>query len=126
MTRLRWTIAASGWVALATSALPASFPLRVFVTVAFLLTCPGLAVTLWFTGGAFTSGAGRAAVLEAAVLTGAISLSLSALVAEALFLSHAFAPTRALLVLAVLSSVAALAPALPRAKNAVRPAASDD
>lgn len=126
MTRLRWTIAASGWVALATTALPAAFPLRVLVTVAFFVICPGLAVRLMVTGGEFTAGTGRAAVLEAAVLTGAISLSLSALVAEALFLSHAFTPTRALLVLAVLTSVAALTPALPRAKNAVRRAASDD
>ncbi|TXS54667.1 hypothetical protein EAO75_01255 [Streptomyces sp. uw30] len=57
-------------------------------------------------------------MLEAAVLAGAISLSLSALVAEALFLSHIFTPIRALLVLAVLTSVAALAPALPRARDA--------
>lgn len=126
MTRLRWAVAASGWVALAATALPAAFPLRVLVTAVFLLVCPGLAVTLLFTARPFAPEAGRAALVEAAVLTGALSLSLSALVAEALFLSHAFSPTWALLVLAVLSSLAALAPVLVRAKNAVRPAASDD
>ncbi|WAZ25444.1 hypothetical protein STRCI_006945 [Streptomyces cinnabarinus] len=117
MTRLRWAIAASGWVALSTTALPAEFPLRVSVTVAFLLTCPGLAVTVWSNGGTFTSGTGRAAVLESAVLAGALSLSVSALVAEALFLGGVFTLTRALLVLALLTSVAALAPALPRATS---------
>lgn len=126
MTRLRWALAASGWVALATTVLPAAFPLRILVTVAFLLVCPGLAVTLLFTKGAFVPEAGRAALVEAAVLTGALSLSLSTLVAEALFLSHTFSAARALLVLAVLSSAAALAPVLSRAKNPFRPAAGDD
>jgi hypothetical protein len=126
MTRLRWSVAASGWVALATTALPEAFPLRVAVIVAFLLTCPGLAVTLWPSAGAFSSGAGRAAVLEAAVLVGAISLALSALVAEALFLTGVFTTTRALLILAILTSAAALTPALPRMRKAVRPTANGD
>jgi uncharacterized membrane protein YcaP (DUF421 family) len=77
-----------------------------------------LAAALVWTGRAFTRKAGRAALLEAAVVTGAVSLSLSALVVEVLFLSNLFTPTRALLVLAVLTSVLALAPARSRAKNA--------
>ncbi|SBT88087.1 hypothetical protein GA0115233_100131 [Streptomyces sp. DI166] len=110
MNGLRWTVAASGWVALAATALPAEFPLRVLVTVVFLLTCPGLAVTLAFARKSFASGAGRAAVLEVTVLAGALSLSISALVAEALFLTEVFTPTRALITLAVITSAAALAP----------------
>lgn len=117
MTPLRWGVAAYGWVALATTALPDAFPLRVLVNSAFLLTGPGLAATWWWTGRPFTLKAGRAAVLEAAVLIGAVSLSLSVLVVEVLFLSHLFTPTRALLILAVLTSVLALAPARSWAKN---------
>jgi hypothetical protein len=120
MNRLRWGVALSGWVALAATALPEAFPLRVAIPAVFLLCCPGLATTLLCTGQAVgRDKAGRAAVLESAVLTGTISLALSALVAQALFLSNTFSPGRALLVLAVLTSAAALAPVLSRVKAAV-------
>lgn len=109
MTWLRWVLAASGWLALAATALPAASVLRVSVMVVFLLVCPGLAAVLplWPTA---RRGPGRAAILEIPVLSVVLSLSLSVLVVEALFLSGTFTARRALLVLAVLTSVLALMP----------------
>ncbi|MEU6528922.1 hypothetical protein ABZ869_07000 [Streptomyces sp. NPDC046928] len=110
MTRLRWCVALSGWVALVATALPEASPLRVGTTVAFLLVCPGLAATLRGTGHGSRREDGRTAVLAQAVLAGAVSVSLSALVAEALFLVGLFSPVRALLVLAALTSAMVLVP----------------
>ncbi|MYS93094.1 MULTISPECIES: hypothetical protein [Streptomyces] len=119
MNRLRWGVALSGWMALAATALPAGTPLRVATTSAFLLVGPGLAATLLVRRkSGVESGHGNG--LEFAVLTVALSLALSTLVAEILFLTKASASTRALLILAVLTSVLALTPAPPRAKQATR------
>lgn len=120
MTALRWAVALSGWLALAATALPVSPAARVPVTAVFLLVCPGLAATLLCARQLFTDRFGRATVLEAALVTGAVSLSLSALVAEVLFLSHAFTTARALMALAALTSVMALASALPRKQPETR------
>ncbi|MGW8886218.1 hypothetical protein [Streptomyces sp. NPDC055749] len=120
MTALRWTVAVSGWLALAATALPVPSAARVLVTAVFLLVCPGLAATLLCAGRLFTDRFGRATVLEAALVTGAVSLSLSALVAEALLLSHVFTTARALAALAALTSVMALASALPRTQPETR------
>jgi len=109
MTALRWGIAASGWLALAATALPAGNALRVVVTAAFLIVCPGLAA-VWPRRSAARRGPGWATVLEPAVLSVVLSLSLAVLVAEAFFLSRTFTFTRALLALAVLTSVLALMP----------------
>ncbi|MFJ9665087.1 hypothetical protein ACIRPP_10780 [Streptomyces sp. NPDC101219] len=120
----RWGLAMSGWLALAALALPDATPLRVAVVAAFLLTCPGLALTLLCAGRLRPPGSGRSGPLEAALLTGAVSLSLSVLVAEALFLGHAFTPGRAVLILAAITSAAVLA-AGRRARDTVRRTADD-
>lgn len=117
MTWLRWGLALSGWVAFGMTALPEASPVRVVTNVIFLLVCPGLAATLLGTGTALTFKAGRAGLIESMVLTGAISIALSALVAEALYLGHVFTPSRALFALAVLTSASALASGLPVVKN---------
>ena len=108
MTSLRWGLAASGWLALAATVAPAGTPLRVAVTAVFLLVCPGLAAVVPVHPAARRGG--RVALLEVAVLSVVLSLSLSALVAEAFFLTGTFTARRALLALAVLTSVLALMP----------------
>ncbi|MEV5101869.1 hypothetical protein ACFQ7G_29245 [Streptomyces massasporeus] len=112
MTWVRWAVAVSGWVAVAATLLPQSSPLRWAVTACFLLVCPGLAATLLWARPTLSRGAGPAHLLESALLTGAVSLALTALAAEALYLSNVFTVTRALLVLAVLCSVLVLASAV--------------
>ncbi|MFD5157229.1 hypothetical protein ACFWMJ_04025 [Streptomyces hawaiiensis] len=112
MNGLRWAVALSGWAALAASRLPETSPVRQAAVAVFLLVCPGLAATLLWAGELFAPRAGGARLLEGAVLTGAVGLSLTALVAEALFLSNAFTLTRALLILAILCSALALASVL--------------
>lgn len=110
MTFLRRGLVVSGWPAFAAAMLlPDANPLRVFVTAAFLVTCPGLAA-VWTVRPTALPASGPAAVLEAAVLSVVLSLSLAVLVAEALFLSGTFTAGRALLVLAVLTSALALVP----------------
>jgi hypothetical protein len=109
MTSLRWGLAASGWLALAATELPAANPLRVIVTAVFLVVCPGLAAVRPVQRAA-RRGPGWGVVLEPAVLSVVLSLSLSVLVAEAFFLSHTFTAGRALLALAVLTTVLAMAP----------------
>lgn len=109
MTWLRWSVGLSGWVALAATALPDASPVRVATTVIFLLVCPGLAATLLVNGHAFTPRAGRTGLLESVVLTAAVSVAVSALVAEILFVGEVFTPTRALLILAILTTALVLA-----------------
>ncbi|HET6357292.1 hypothetical protein [Streptomyces sp.] len=109
MTWLRWVLAASGWVALAATVPPAGAPLRVVVTAVFLLVCPGLAA-VGPVRPAARRGVGRVEILEVAVLSVVLSLSLSVLVAEAFFLSGTFTARRALLALAVLTTVLSLMP----------------
>lgn len=108
----RRSLALSGWIALAMTALPDSSPVRVATAVAFLLVCPGLATVLLCTGRLPGRAAGRTALLESVLLAGAVSVALSALVAEALFLVRVFTPERALLALALLTSAAVLASGL--------------
>ncbi|WP_405593194.1 hypothetical protein [Streptomyces sp. NBC_01092] len=120
MTWLRWSVGLSGWVALAMTALPDASAVRVATTVIFLLVCPGLAATLLVTGRAFTPRAGRTGLLESVALTGAVSVAVSALVAEVLFVGQVFTPTRALLALAVLTSASVLASGLRVSKSRAR------
>ncbi|MEU3917525.1 hypothetical protein [Streptomyces sp. NPDC029004] len=124
MTWLRWVLAASGWVALAATVPPAGAPLRVVVTAVFLLVCPGLAA-VGPVRPAARRGVGRVEVLEVAVLSVVLSLSLSVLVAEAFFLSGTFTARRALLALAVLTTVLALMPRTRRKPSRSRRAAAE-
>ncbi|MET8222657.1 hypothetical protein ACWERY_11920 [Streptomyces sp. NPDC004082] len=108
MTSLRLGLALSGWAALAVvTFLPDALILRVVVTTAFLIACPGLAASRRARAG--TVGAtDRTAVLEGGVLAVTVSLSMAVLVAVPLFLSDAFTVTRALLALAAATTVLAL------------------
>ncbi|MGW1064148.1 hypothetical protein ACWD4F_06510 [Streptomyces aureus] len=110
MTTTRWGLALSGWVALAVvTLLPDALVLRAVVATAFLLVCPGLAASRWARPGR-TRSTDRTAVLETGVLALTLSLSAAVLVVEPLFLSGTFTVTRALLVLAAVTSVLALLP----------------
>ncbi|MER5866306.1 glycoside hydrolase family 16 protein [Kitasatospora sp. NPDC002040] len=90
--------ALAGWAALGAVALPA--PVRVPVTLAFLLAGPGMALT--------GLTARRRTRLETAVLALTVSLAVDTLVAVALHLGGWFTPARAVLVLAVLTTLAVL------------------
>lgn len=125
MSPLRWGLAASGWVALAAVALlPEAAVLRVILTTAFLLVCPGLAALLRCPPASRATD--PAIFLETAVLALVVSMSLSVLVAEVLFLSGVFTITRALLALAVLTSLLALLPRPRGTRGPTRRAAPDD
>ncbi|MCX4992604.1 MULTISPECIES: hypothetical protein [unclassified Streptomyces] len=110
MTSLRWGLALSGWVALTVvTFLSDALVLRIVVTTAFLLVCPGLAASRWARSGT-PRATDRTAVLETGVLTVAVSVSMAVLVVVPLFLSDTFTVTRALLALATATSVLALLP----------------
>ncbi|GGK52848.1 hypothetical protein HS048_30845 [Planomonospora sp. ID91781] len=110
MNTIRWPLlllASSGWLALLTTETPGGAPLRVTVTVVFLLTCPGAAVLALFrpllaprdhTGDA----------MESIALTVALSVALGILVSEAFFMTGAFTVYRVLTALATITSLAAL------------------
>jgi uncharacterized membrane protein len=122
MTPLRLGLAASGWIALAATHLPQGSPLRALIAFTFMLTCPGGAVVRL----------GKAALarhnrpmdrLEAGVLTVALSLAIGALVSEAFFISHSYTVTRATIVLAAITTTAALCPVPRRPQKATARAA---
>ncbi|WP_457027899.1 glycoside hydrolase family 16 protein [Kitasatospora sp. P5_F3] len=92
-------LASSGWVALGALALPT--PVRLPVTLAYLLVGPGLALT-----GPPRAGRG---LLATAVRVVALGLAVETLLAVALFLGGWFTPFRAVLALAVLTTLAVLA-----------------
>jgi hypothetical protein len=105
----RLLLAASGWLALACTLFPAGSVERIVPTVAFLALGPGaacLGALRRLTGGSAPSDDR----LEEWVIAVVVSLSLATLVSEALFLAHGFTLPRAMLVLAGLTSAAALAP----------------
>ncbi|MGW3395284.1 hypothetical protein [Streptomyces hydrogenans] len=113
----RLGLAASGWLALLAALLPEASPLRVATVTVFLLTCPGLAAALALRPAAVGRDAHRYAVLEAALLSLMLGLAMATLVAVVLFLGGVFTATRGLLVLAVLTSVLALLPHHPGARE---------
>ncbi|OIJ67792.1 hypothetical protein [Streptomyces mangrovisoli] len=110
MSRPRWALALSGWVALAAVLLlpDASAP-RVAVTTAFLLVCPGLAASRWARPTAVRAS-DRAALLETGVLAVVVSVSMTVLVVEPLFLGGVFTVAWALLVLAAATTALAVLP----------------
>lgn len=110
MNRPRLGLAAAGWLALAATALPAGSPPRVIVTFAFVLICPGAATVRLAQAVLRKAGSRPMDPLESFVLAVALSLSLGALVSEALFLAQGFTTARAIFVLAVFTSIAALCP----------------
>lgn len=109
----RLGLAASGWLALAATALPDGSPARIAIAFTFILLCPGAAAVRLGTA-VLDRGRDHAMdLLEAGVLTVAVSLSIGALVGEAFFVSHSFTTTRAIVALAAITTAAALCP-IPR------------
>ncbi|MFE1903360.1 hypothetical protein ACFW96_06795 [Streptomyces gardneri] len=117
MTLLRLGLAASGWLALLAMSLPDAAPLRVAAITAFLLVCPGLATLLALRPAGARRGGHPAVILETALVALVLGLALTTLVAVALFLGGVFTATRSLLALAVLTTVMALLPVRPGARN---------
>ncbi len=130
-THLRVLVAASGWSALAATAVPGPSPLRWIPVLLFVLFGPGCAA-LYPQPGRLASGAR----LEAVALAAPISLSLGVLTATSLFLVKAFSMTAFLVSLACFTTVTAALPGLPlpaarrgaveRAKVRRRPSGGSD
>jgi beta-glucanase (GH16 family) len=101
-------LALSGWAALAATALPSgAAPLRVALTAAFLLVCPGLAAVR----ASRRTATGRARppdTMEDAMLSVALSVALDTLVAVGFYLDRSFTVPRALGLLAALTTALAL------------------
>ncbi|MGW8361649.1 hypothetical protein ACWGK1_13885 [Streptomyces wedmorensis] len=104
----RAALAASGWVALAATALPGGSPLRWIPVLAFVVLAPGLALLL-----PQPLGLRPGARLEALALAAPVSLSVATLVATTLFLTMAFSLTVFLAALALFVTVAAVLPGVP-------------
>ena len=106
--QIRYGLVLCGWVALAAAALPAGLmPLRVVVTAAFLLVCPG-AAALQLTHPAHRGRVPKG--LEFVVLSVAFSVTIDTLVAEAFYFSRSITAARAIGALALLTSLMALYP----------------
>ncbi|MEW2049668.1 hypothetical protein [Streptomyces sp. NPDC005476] len=130
-THLRVLVAASGWLALAATAVPGPSPLRWVPVLLFVLFGPGCAA-LYPQPGGLASGAR----LEAVALAAPISLSLGVLTATSLFLVKSFSMTAFLVSLACFTTVTAALPGLPlpaarrgaveRAKVRRRPSGDSD
>ncbi|MGW0945141.1 hypothetical protein ACWD4O_21670 [Streptomyces sp. NPDC002623] len=130
-THLRVLVAASGWLALAATAVPGPSPLRWIPVLLFVLFGPGCAA-LYPQPGGLASGAR----LEAIALAAPVSLSLGVLTATSLFLVQGFSMTAFLVSLAGFTTVTAALPGLPlpaarrgaveRAKVRRRPSAGSD
>ena len=119
-TAMRTTVGAalalSGWVALAATALPDGSALRVAVALVFLLICPG-AATVRLARPTLARHGHPLSTLEAGSLTLALSVSIATLVAETYYIDHRFTTVRALVTLAVVTSLLALAPLLQRRRD---------
>ena len=109
-------LALSGWVALASTALPEGSPLRVAAALAFLLVCPG-AATVRLARPALARHGHPLSTLEAGSLTLALSVSIATLVAEAYYIDRSFTTGRALGTLAVVTSLIALVPQRVRRRH---------
>jgi uncharacterized membrane protein len=100
------TLAVSGWLVLAITIWVDQQPVRSIAVFAFVLTVPGIAVIRLLPPRDF---------LERAVLAIALSMSLAAVVAEAVAIAHILRPT---LVLAILAAVCSAAAVLEMAQGA--------
>ncbi|WP_175409452.1 hypothetical protein [Streptomyces sp. TRM64462] len=100
---IRVALAASGWVALAATALPGGWPLRWVPVLVFVALGPGLALLVPRPGG----GSAR---LETVALAAPLSLALAVLTATSLFLLEAFSVALFLGALAAFTTAAAALP----------------
>ncbi|MEU2155775.1 hypothetical protein ABZ532_12315 [Streptomyces sp. NPDC019396] len=107
---LRTALAASGWIALAATALPGGSPLRWIPVMAFTVIGPGLALLYPQPDG---GGLRPGARLEALALAAPVSLSLGVLTATSLLLVRTFSATAFLVSLACFATLAAALPGLP-------------
>lgn len=105
-------LAASGWIALAATTMPAQSPVRVVVAVVFLLVCPGAAVVLVADAVMVRRGGRAYGWLAAVVVAVAVSLALGTLVSEAFALTGTFTMVRCLVALAGLTTVLVVVPVL--------------
>jgi hypothetical protein len=105
---LRVLVAASGWLALAATAVPGHSPLRWIPVLLFILFGPGCAALY-----PQPDGLALGARLEAVALVAPISLSLGVLTATSLFLVKAFSMSALLVWLAGFTTVVAALPGLP-------------
>ncbi|HEU5425336.1 MAG TPA: hypothetical protein VFU74_00595 [Actinocrinis sp.] len=108
------TLAASGWLALASTTLPALSVLRVLLSLVFVLFCPGTAILKIAAATTPALTAGYEPLLRAALAIAA-SLSVATLASEAFFLTGSFTMQRCVTALAALTTMLALAPVLVRA-----------
>lgn len=107
---LRLGLALSGWIALAVAiTLPDGAFLRVLITTAFLLLCPGLAAVRWARPTPWREREWPV-VLETVLMALVLSLCLAVLAVEPFYLSGSFTTTRVLIALAAVTSVLALLP----------------
>ncbi|WP_282697685.1 hypothetical protein [Streptomyces sp. CC208A] len=104
----RAALAASGWVALAATALPGGSPLRWIPVLAFVGLAPGLALLT-----PRPTGPRPGTRLEVLALAAPLSLSLATLTATGLFLADAFSTGVFLGILAAFVTVVALLPGVP-------------
>ncbi|MEU9040148.1 MULTISPECIES: glycoside hydrolase family 16 protein [unclassified Kitasatospora] len=111
--RIGWALALSGWVALAVFTLADANPVRVAVSSAFLLCCPGLAAVRSARPRLAASGVpmGR---LEAWMLTVALSLAIDTVITMAFYLTGGFISGWALAATAGATTLLALPLCLPR------------
>ncbi|MGW2815397.1 hypothetical protein [Streptomyces sp. NPDC001415] len=107
-THVRATVALSGWLALAATALPGANPARWVPVLLFVTLGPGFAL-LYPQPDTLRPGAR----LEALALAAPLSLAFGALVSTCLFLVHGFSATAFLISLAAFSTVACAFPGLP-------------
>ncbi|MER6998661.1 hypothetical protein [Streptomyces sp. NPDC000410] len=106
--QLRAALAASGWLALAATALPGGSPLRWIPVLLFVTLGPGLALLHPQPGGLRPG-----ARLEAVALAAPLSLALGALTATSLFLAETFSATAFLISLAAFVTIVAALPGVP-------------
>jgi hypothetical protein len=101
---LRWgsiLLALSGWVALALTFLPGGSIVRVAGAFGFVLFCPGAALIRWWPD---------KDLLSRFVIAVASSMALAVLVSQGLTLAGTTSARLALVVLAALTSIAAIVP----------------
>lgn len=107
-----WLFVPAAWCAPAAMLLPAGNALRIAAVIVDLLVFPGLPLVLRLSPERYAlEGFSLRTVQRVAVLTGAVSLSSAILVTLALMLAGALTAERALVILALVATVATLVPA---------------
>lgn len=101
-------LAASGWIALAASALPALSPLRVLTAILFIAFCPGVAAMRLVAATRREDAARHEPLLATALAVGG-SLAMATLVSEAFVLAGHFTAQRCVVVLSLLTGALVLA-----------------